>query len=75
MEKQKSEEQGAASPDLSKTDKLIQFSHYLGAILDVMTRVGDHEKAGGLLDKVLLKLQERAEAGDRDAHAFLIDLV
>jgi hypothetical protein len=75
MEKQKAEEQGAASPDLSKTDKLIQFSHYLGAILDDMTRVGDHEKAGGLLDKVLLKLQERAEAGDLDAHAFLIDLV
>ncbi len=75
MEKQKAEAQAGPAPDLSKTDKLISFSHYLGTILDDTTRVADHEKAGDLLDKVLTKLQERAESGDLDAHAFLIDLV
>ena len=75
MDKQKAEAQGTAAPDMSKTDKLIEFSHYLGSVLDDTTRVADHEKAGELLDKVLLKLQERADAGDLDAHAFLIDLV
>lgn len=74
MEKQRAEEQ-SGNPDLAKTDKLVQFAHHLGGILDDETRRVDHEKAGELLDKVLIKLQGLADAGDLDAQAFLMDLV
>lgn len=74
MEKQKVEQPDVTPAELSKTDQLVQMAEYLGKILDDNTRTADHEKAGGILDKVLTKLQERAAAGDLDAESFLVDL-
>jgi hypothetical protein len=75
MEKQKMEKPEVAPEALSKTEQLVQLSEYLGKILADETRVADHEKAGDILDKVLVKLQERAAAGDLAADSFLVDLV
>ncbi len=75
MEQQKAETQTVPKEALSKTEELLQFANYLGALLNDQTRSSDHEKAEDLLGKVLVKLQERAADGDLDAQAFLIDLV
>jgi len=75
MEKQKIEEADVSPTELSKTEKLVDLATYLGEILDDNARVADHEKAGEILDKVLVKLQDRAADGDLDAKSFLLDLV
>jgi hypothetical protein len=76
LEKQKKDKGEPSSPGaLSKTEQLVQFATYLGTVLNDQTRASDHEKASDLLDKVFLKLQDRAAAGDLDAESFLLNLV
>jgi hypothetical protein len=71
LEKQKKDKGEPSSPGaLSKTEQLVQFATYLGTVLNDQTRASDHEKASDLLDKVFLKLQDRAAAGDLDAESF-----